>query len=68
MAPVVDSGKSTLEIVTEILGPATKSQPAVADERPYDAPVAVAAGDVNALQDLDERRLIELKEVCRSII
>lgn len=47
------------DIINAILNPAL---PEFDSTKPYDVPTAVKAGDVNALQDLDERKLIELKE------
>ncbi len=53
--------KSPREIINDILNP---PMPEFDPSKPYNAPTAVKAGDVNALQELDERKLIELKEVC----
>lgn len=47
-------------LMQEILGPVA-SLPPETDE-PYCPPVAVEAGDMNALQELDERKIIELRE------
>lgn len=52
--------QSPVDIIREILSPKLS----IADpDVPYKAPVAVMTGDVDALQELDERKLIELKEV-----
>lgn len=52
--------KSPVDIIREILSPKLSL---VDSDAPYVAPVAVMTGDVDALQELDERKLIELKEV-----
>lgn len=52
--------KSAMDVINEIFSPQLKE---FDSSKPYEAPIAVAAGDINALQDLDERKLIELKEV-----
>lgn len=52
--------KSAMDIINEIFNPPLME---FDPTKPYDVPVAVKAGDVNALQDLDERKIIELKEV-----
>lgn len=48
-------------LAQEILSPVMASLPPESDE-PYVPPVAVEAGDMNALQELDERKIIELRE------
>lgn len=53
--------KTAMDIINEILNPPLME---FDPTKPYDVPTAVEAGDVNALQDLDERKIIELKEVC----
>lgn len=53
--------KTPLEIINDILNP---PMPEFDPTKPYNVPTAVKAGDVNALQELDERKIIELKEVC----
>lgn len=45
----------------EILSPVMNTLPPETDE-PYVPPTAVLAGDMNALQELDERKIIELRE------
>lgn len=52
--------KSARDVINEILNPPLKE---FDSKKLYEVPKAVQAGDVNALQDLDERKLIELKEV-----
>lgn len=52
--------KTPMEIINDILNP---PMPEFDPSVPYAAPTAVKAGDVNALQELDERKIIELKEV-----
>lgn len=52
--------KTPIEIVNEILNP---PMPEFDPTKPYLVPTAVKAGDINALQELDERKIIELKEV-----
>ncbi|GAB0088256.1 myosin regulatory light chain 2, smooth muscle minor isoform [Sergentomyia squamirostris] len=53
--------KSTAATLLEaILNESTMSLPD--ENQPYEVPIAVKAGDINALRDLDERKLIELKE------
>lgn len=52
--------KSAMDVINEIFNPPLMEFDA---KKPYHVPEAVNAGDVNALQDLDERKLIELKEV-----
>lgn len=52
--------KTPSEIINDILNP---PMPEFDPSIPYTAPTAVKAGDVNALQELDERKIIELKEV-----
>lgn len=52
--------KTPMEIINDILNP---PMPEFDPSKPYNVPTAVAAGDVNALQELDERKIIELKEV-----
>lgn len=49
-----------MEKIQEILNPTFKIPET---KGPYKIPEAVKAGDVNAMQDLDERKIIELKEV-----
>lgn len=56
--------KSSMDVINEIFKPPLKEFDTT---KLYKAPDAVAAGDVNALQDLDERKIIELKEVLRLI-
>lgn len=53
--------KTAMEIINDILNP---PMPEFDPSKPYNVPTAVKAGDVNALQELDERKIIELKEVC----
>lgn len=53
--------KTAMDIINEIFNPPLME---FDPTKPYDVPTAVKAGDVNALQDLDERKIIELKEVC----
>lgn len=48
-------------LAQEILSPVMATLPPESDE-PYVPPTAVAAGDMNALQELDERKIIELRE------
>ena len=48
-------------LAAEILSPVMNALPPESDE-PYRPPTAVEAGDVNALQELDERKIIELRE------
>ena len=52
--------KTSLEIINDIMNPPLME---FDSSKPYNVPDAVKAGDVNALQELDERKLIELKEV-----
>lgn len=52
--------KTPMEIINGILNP---PMPEFDPSTPYNVPTAVKAGDVNALQELDERKIIELKEV-----
>ncbi|XP_037030739.1 myosin regulatory light chain 10 [Bradysia coprophila] len=51
--------KTPMEIINDILNP---PMPEFDPSKPYNVPTAVKAGDVNALQELDERKIIELKE------
>lgn len=53
--------KTAMEIINDILNP---PMPEFDPSKPYNVPTAVKAGDINALQELDERKIIELKEVC----
>lgn len=48
-------------LAQEILSPVMATLPPESDE-PYVPPTAVEAGDMNALQELDERKIIELRE------
>lgn len=57
--------KTPLEIINDILNP---PMPEFDPTKPYNVPTAVKAGDVNALQELDERKIIELKEVGSMIL
>lgn len=57
--------KTAMDIINEILNPPLME---FDPTKPYDVPTAVEAGDINALQDLDERKIIELKEVRVSIV
>lgn len=52
--------KSPMDVINEIFNPSLLE---FDPKKPYNVPEAVKAGDVEALQDLDERKLIELKEV-----
>lgn len=52
--------KSAMDVINEIFNPPLLE---FDPKKPYNVPEAVKAGDVEALQDLDERKLIELKEV-----
>lgn len=54
--------KTPMEIINDILNP---PMPEFDPSKPYNVPTAVKAGDVNALQELDERKIIELKEVSK---
>lgn len=54
-----------MDVINEIFNPPLLEFDA---KKPYHVPEAVKSGDVNALQDLDERKLIELKEVSAKII
>lgn len=49
-----------MDVINEIFNPSLLE---FDPKKPYNVPEAVKAGDVEALQDLDERKLIELKEV-----
>lgn len=53
--------KTAMEVINDILNP---PMPEFDPSKPYNVPTAIKAGDVNALQELDERKIIELKEVC----
>uniref|UniRef100_A0A1B0DP88 Uncharacterized protein n=1 Tax=Phlebotomus papatasi TaxID=29031 RepID=A0A1B0DP88_PHLPP len=60
---ISDSGEKksvAATLLDEILNDAPMTLPD--ENQPYEVPVAVKAGDINALRDLDERKLIELKE------
>lgn len=57
--------KSPGDIIRDILSPKMSLAPT---DAPYQVPVAVRMGEVDALQDLDERKLIELKEVRHILI
>lgn len=58
--PADSEEKTAMDIINEIFNPQLMEfDPTI----PYDVPTAVKAGDVDALQDLDERKIIELKEV-----
>lgn len=56
----VSTEKSALEVINEIFNP---KLPVFDESIPYNIPDAVKAGDVSALQDLDEKKILELKEV-----
>lgn len=55
------SPSAAAQLAHDILSPVVNTLPPESDE-PYRPPTAVAAGDMNALQELDERKIIELRE------